>query len=202
MKRIQKRAEPSALTEFRVGQSPDWKASFSALDAATKTALKSALLDEQGHVCCYCCGRIDEKASHIEHYLSQDSYPDLDLDYGNLLASCNSQGRDRHCGARKGNQRIEVSPLEDDCEIQFRFGLDGGIAGAASEARIAIERLGLDTRLLKENRRQAIGVFTEEIDQLPSRSIQALAEGLRKRDSSGKYEAYLPAILQALASFI
>lgn len=203
MKPIEKQGEPELLARFKQGESPDWRASFAALndDPPVKEDLKAALLAEQGYLCCYCCGRVAARSSHIEHFLSQETHPELDLEYRNLLASCNSEGRELHCGARKANRRIEVSPMDRDCGRRFAFDLQGGIAGDSAEAGFAIQVLGLDTRLLTENRRQAIRGYTDGIDELSDGEIQSLVLHLERRDAAGKFEPYQPAIVQALQGF-
>ena len=69
MKAIVKKNEPTSLTEHRASQ----HASFDNLD---KTDVRTFLLAEQGHICCYCMKRIPESGSipstKIEHFLCQE----------------------------------------------------------------------------------------------------------------------------------
>jgi uncharacterized protein (TIGR02646 family) len=206
VKHIAKGSEPEFLLEFKRGESPDWQPSYAALgdDVRVRNELKAALLAEQGWLCCYCCQRIEAVTSHFEHLLPQEGNPQLDLEYSNLLASCSSEGPHRHCGARKGNRKIEITPLQPDCEEHFNFDLLGAVAAnptSLSRAEKTIEILGLNQPLLRESRRQAIVGFTENIDQLSNSEIGKLIRHLNRRDTDGKFEPYQPAIVQALTSF-
>ena len=66
-------------------------ANYKALqnDHQTYLVLKSAIIKEQYHLCCYCCNRVAEKASHIEHFIPQSVDGSKQLDYHNLHISCN-----------------------------------------------------------------------------------------------------------------
>lgn len=206
MKHIAKGSEPEFFLEFKQGESPDWQPSYAALcdDVRVRKELKEALIAEQGWLCCYCCRRIEAVTSHFEHLSSQDENPQLDLEYSNLLASCDSEGPHRHCGARKSNRRIEITPLQPDCEKYFSFDLLGSVAAnppSSSRAEATIELLGLNQPLLRESRRQSIVGFTDNIDQLSNIEIETLMRNLEQRDFNGKFEPFQPAILQALAVF-
>ncbi len=202
MKFIAKGPEPELLLAFKRGESSNWVPSFAALSDQTETKreLKEALLSEQGFLCCYCCGVIDAATSHFEHFWCQVDFPEMDLDYPNLLASCTVEGKDRHCGAKKANAMLEVSPIEFGCEERFVFDLQGGISATSEDsgAEGAIRILGLGNRLLRESRRQAISAFTEGIDELSQEDLERLVEGLCERDSQGRYTAYQPSVVQVL----
>ena len=69
-----------------------------------KQQLKEALLHEQKYLCCYCCNRISDDSSHIEHFVPQSKDSGLSLEYSNLHASCQGENGDmKHCGHAKGN---------------------------------------------------------------------------------------------------
>ncbi|TAD96752.1 MAG: TIGR02646 family protein, partial [Bacteroidetes bacterium] len=50
--------------------------------------LRDSLLRDQKYICAYCMRRISEDDMKIEHFRSQSTHPDLDLDYRNMLAVC------------------------------------------------------------------------------------------------------------------
>ncbi len=88
MKHIRKGEEPRELAEFKACANNDWQPSFHNLDKETKKAIKSALIAEQGYICCYCEREISDKDSHIEHFKPRSRYSDEALAYNNLLCSC------------------------------------------------------------------------------------------------------------------
>ena len=48
--------------------------------------------------------RISLDSSHIEHFWPKTFFPQIDLDYNNMFASCNGDGIigiDGHCGHKK-----------------------------------------------------------------------------------------------------
>lgn len=116
MKRIIKGKETLSLVEHRLKPFADYD------NYSEKDELRVSLLTEQGHICCYCMQRISDSRMKIEHWKSQDDYPELQLDYNNLLGAC--QGGEgspkhlQHCDTRKGNTEITINPLDTikNCE--------------------------------------------------------------------------------------
>jgi uncharacterized protein (TIGR02646 family) len=91
MKRIVKGKEPKSLLEHRLKSFADYD------NYPEKDKLRESLLTEQGYICCYCMQRIDDSNMKIEHWKSQDDYPELQLDYNNLLGACKGgQGSPKH----------------------------------------------------------------------------------------------------------
>lgn len=88
-------------------ENEDWKPSWDGLRAPEKSELHEALLREQDFICCYCGMRINRETSHIEHLKPRTTYPELALEYSNLLASCQGESEEPppepvHCGHKKG----------------------------------------------------------------------------------------------------
>ena len=139
-----------------------------------KGIVKNALIVEQGGLCCYCGTRIDVNNSIIEHFKPQLSFTNLDLDYGNLLVSCEGSGLSLHCGHKKGNwfnENMTVSPLDPKCEEYFTFGFDGSIRAKDGHekmhaAKATIENLGLDTEKLRAMREAAISAIYPPQDEI------------------------------------
>ncbi|XZF61302.1 MAG: retron system putative HNH endonuclease [Gloeotrichia echinulata DVL01] len=89
MKYIQKSEEPESFTAWKKLANDDWNPSWEDLRKPQKTYVHNSLLQEQGFICCYCGRHINHENSHIEHLQPRTTYPQLALDYTNLLASCN-----------------------------------------------------------------------------------------------------------------
>ncbi|TAE02678.1 MAG: hypothetical protein EAZ97_02380 [Bacteroidetes bacterium] len=112
-------------------------------ETKVKKALQSALLEEQGHICCYCCRKItndqaiielqnkDEQNRilqiSVEHYQEKvnPNYMKKMFDYDNLLASCKSSS---YCNEFRGKQKIQdltLNPTKlesmDQIEVLYEF---------------------------------------------------------------------------------
>lgn len=171
MKHIIKAPEPATFTNWKTANpGATYKKHLSdpadANAATAKRALKQALLDEQHYICCYCEGRIGAHDSHIEHFLPKGdpAYAHLQLDYGNLHASCTLRPTgdpDEHCGHRKGDTYSTqlISPLETDCATHFTYTLNGHIAHTDSRGDFTITTLNLGSALLNTQRKLLIDTF-------------------------------------------
>lgn len=133
--------------------------------------LKDSLLVEQRYLCCYCECRIDSNNSHVEHFKpkASDQFPELQLDYNNLHASCGcnvSSGEDTHCGHRKKDlyTTLLVSPLEEACHCHFKYRMDGSIIGVDERGSESISLLRLDSALLNAQRKSLIDFFLSFTD--------------------------------------
>jgi len=168
MRKIQKAVEPKSVTQWKAQANEDWQPSYATLQNPQKRELHLSLLDEQGYLCCYCGRRIGPEDSHVEHFRPQELFEALELDYQNLHASCIRQtnpGSPLHCGHHKGNwfdERLYISPLEEECEERFSYLLTGEIKsadGTDSAAVKMIEVLALDIPYLN-NRREEVLIRT------------------------------------------
>lgn len=202
MKYINKGEEPEEFTEWKktqmsVGVNCDYK----SLQNPEKRLLHSALLREQGYICCYCCRGIEQDSSHIEHLNPQsETIPDLSVDYLNMLASCGRYPNwPPHCGNKKGKTSISVSPLMPNCEEFFRYSGDGQIlkiedSAMQSKAQQTIDTLDLNHYDLKQMRFEALSI----LDGITEDEAQQLAEYYRQPDEQGKYQSFCTAILYFL----
>ncbi len=164
MKQINKSSEPASLVQHRA--SP--YSSYDNLPTNTKEELRNSLLSEQGHICCYCMKRIPEKINidgnirydmKIEHHQCQDRYPNLQLNYNNLLSACmGNEGKPKKlqtCDTKKGNLDLAINPLS--CETLFKYNADGEISSVSNDDEInrqINEVLNLNMQTLKDNRKQ------------------------------------------------
>jgi len=200
MKFIRKGSEPASLIAFKAMANEDWTPSYGNLDLQVKRDLEAALLEEQGHICCYCERELLEGDFHIEHFRPQSLFPEQNLVFSNLLCSClNKLGRKepRHCGVLKDNWFDEeslISPTTPDCETRFTYTGDGRIYAAKgdSAAGISRQRLGLDIPKLVAMRKKVIEVFLD-----PNLSDQKFLEFVRdyqNRDSNGRFGPFVTTI--------
>lgn len=199
MKRIEKGAEPRLLSIWKQQDSMAHRPRWNGVPAAIRESVHESLMREQGFICCYCESRISMDDSHIEHFRPKTKFPDRQLDYENLLCSCQqdpSRGEPRHCGHRKGSwfdEKLLLSPLEEDCEDRFTFTANGDVFPRSNEdgrAKTTIERLGLDIPKLRALRAAAI-------DALHTASIEDI-ERLLERRVNGRLLGFHTTIAQVL----
>jgi len=213
MKYIKKRVEPQELGHWKAQakqQSVGVNYDFNNLPNPPKGIVQDSLIREQGYICCYCCQRIATDTSHIEHLnpqnpaIKNESDLDLCLDYKNMLASCGS-GKDwpKHCGHKKRNQAIKVSPLQPNCEDFFSYTGSGKISPQADNtvqqqvdaAQQTIDILGLNDYDLKEGRTQALEFLRSQFPQgLTTTQVSKRAEKIRNLDAQEKYQPFWPAV--------
>ncbi|MGD9659786.1 MAG: retron system putative HNH endonuclease [Porticoccaceae bacterium] len=196
MKYIVKGTEPPELTAWKRPAIEDWQPTYADLRGAEKQAVKKALMQEQGYLCCYCERQLIDGDSHIEHFKPQ-SDPTVDpLDYANLLCSCQNKldkGEPRHCGNLKGDwfdDLLLVSPMAPDCESRFTYTADGRIYPANQDpaAKETIEHLGLDLPKLVSLRAAAIAHFLD--DELTGEELSLFIEGYLQRDTEGHFNQF------------
>lgn len=174
MRRITKTTPPEEFLEYL--KTPG--VSYKGLSGQPKEALRQRLLEDQGYICCYCGQRIhNDEHTKIEHIKCQKNYGDLELCFSNMLVSCDGGDVDRangvrpkhqlHCDAKKGNQDIPVSPL-DEVSGLLAFFDDGTIKGKGEQGRELVRILGLDAKFLNAQRKNAI----ENYEILTPRDLQ------------------------------
>lgn len=208
MKYIQKSAPPESLEEYKKTEG----ASFDDLSdnhTNIKRELKNSLIAEQGGICCYCGTRIDRTDSMIEHFKpkAKNCFPELQLEYSNLLASCLGGAVERRtnkkfpifCDANKRDRVINVSPTDPDCESYFEYDSAGHIHGTTPEAQHAIRILNLDNDVLNNRRKAAIGAYIK----LPKdTNWQEEIRFLSTRDQNGLYQPYCFAVIYYIKNFL
>jgi len=151
MKHIPKTAEPTAFTQWKIGEDPNWNPGWGELDSSRtmKTLVKKALLDEQGNICCYCGIGLTDTDSHIEHFRPRHgvyAFPQGEIEYANLLACCLPEKQDaakNHCGMKKGaaDPGQIVSPLDPTCEARFSYASNGEIEAHTKTDAIALNTI-------------------------------------------------------------
>lgn len=173
MRRIRKGQEPKSWAEYRLS-TPG-----ANYQSAPKAELRRALLREQGYVCCYCMGRIEESTTRIEHCRPRN--PALDeqagdgrsassgaheLDYRNMLAACpGGEGLEpelQHCDVHKHNNRITIDPTDPSRNIEslVHYSASGAIDSNDADVRhdLAVT-LNLNLHWLKAARVEVLEGF-------------------------------------------
>jgi TIGR02646 family protein len=210
MRYIKKTLAPKFLEEFKqnfrlkTGQEPTYKTLGGIKYHKYKDKLKDHLLYEQRNLCCYCMKSIDHENCHIEHFKPQSKFPDLTLDYGNMMLSCNGiTNHYENCGHKKADwyeEEVTISPLDSDCEKNFNYTIDGRILPNNPDAKETIEVLELDSYLLQRARQTAIeysGFFEEDIDETKEELIR-----FYKTPSRGKLPPFCTAMIYCLEHFL
>lgn len=205
MRYIQKTEEPQSFSEWKAIESQTPNCTYGNFQNPQKRELHEALLQEQGYLCCYCEMRIARQNSHIEHVNPQESCPEFSLDYFNLLASCQGENtpphkKPIHCGQKKGNELLKVSPLDPNCTEFFRYTEAGEILSAQNRdeeaAKNTIDILGLNIDKLKRLRKSAIDGL--DINGLTKVEVQQFIQGIRQLDANGQHDEFFSAILYVL----
>ncbi len=141
MKYIQKEKAPLSLRTYRE-TTPN--ASYNGF--SDKKVIREALLKEQGHICAYCMRRISLDLNNyhkpkieIEHYLSQDNFPNKTLNYQNMLGVCNGNlSGISHCDKSKDNKSLKtLNPLKFKTSEQLiNYKLNGEIVSKSNNSDV------------------------------------------------------------------
>ncbi|WP_413171818.1 retron system putative HNH endonuclease [Anabaena azotica] len=196
MKRIIKGTEPPCLLKYRQIDGANYDGYH------PKEPLKKALLAEQGYICCYCMRRISEENMEIEHWQPESKYPELQITYKNLLASCSgnrgSKKDNQHCNPRKGDTEITINPADyKNCENYIKYSSQGKILSDDETINYELDTiLNLNIQTLKENRKVAFDTVIAVLNKkFPNKTwsqeaIKKKLEELSSKDAEGKYSPY------------
>lgn len=178
MRFIAKGSEPEQFKDWKALENDDWKPTYDDLANPEKQAVFTALIAEQKGLCCYCERELKESDCHLEHLNPQSAGAGDDLDFNNFLCSClrtTDKGDPLHCGMKKGNELLPITPLQAGCGAYFSFSGDGKIKGLNDEAKKTIEILALDIPKLIDLRKGTLDAFYDE-----ALSIEEQTEFLQK----------------------
>lgn len=199
MKRIIKGSQPREFTQWKLSDPMKHRPNWNRVPKYVKQTIHQSLLQEQGFLCCYCENSVNHEESHIEHFRPRISNREFQLDYDNLLVSCQrelSKGVPRHCGHSKGSWfdgDLLISPLAVDCENRFFFTANGDVFARRPDdegAETTIRKLCLNIRKLRSLRAAAVSQLYNE---LPEDIELLLVKG-----SDGKFLAFHTTIRQVL----
>ena len=131
------------------------------------------LLEEQNLLCVYCEKEIDENStsSNIDHFKTRNLFPELTLEYSNLLVSCNSKERcssfkDSNIKSREEYNNI-VNPVLENPNDFFDYLPTGEIIAKNDKAQFTIDIFNLQDKSLKECRFQIV----KSLEHLPNLSL-------------------------------
>lgn len=159
MKHIIKNPEPSSFYTWKASnRSANWN-EFSGTEPYNE--LRSCLVEEQQHLCCYCevalmnDGNI---SAHVEHFKPKGRHQTEMFNILNLFACCEHTDS---CGHKKGNEYFAglVCPLEENCESRFTYTGNGTIIPSNENDESAdrtIQLLNLNCKRLKDQRKSII----------------------------------------------
>lgn len=165
MKHIQKQTPPQYFIEYKATPNATY-------EGLPKEALRKSLIREQKGLCAYCMGRISEEwnpalskyKTEIEHYQSQELFPESQLDYNNLLGVCNGNAGNPqahlHCDKSKtGDMVLIINPLSKRCEDLCSYHSDGRIDSNDKDVKVDLEKkLNLNVYHLRQNRKNIIDI--------------------------------------------
>jgi uncharacterized protein (TIGR02646 family) len=206
MKRIIKGTEPPCLLKYRQIDGANYDGYH------PKEPLKKALLKDQGFICCYCMRRISEENMEIEHWQPESKYPELQINYKNLLASCSgnrgSKKDNQHCNPRKGDTEITINPADSskNFENYIRYSSTGKIFSTDENINSDLnDILNLNLQTLKDNRQtELLTVINALNKKFPNKTwtqeaIKKKVEELSSKDADGKYSPYCQYIVWYLS---
>ena len=166
--------------------------------------LKEALLQEQGHLCCYCLSRIDETKMKVEHWKPRKTYPELILDYSNLMAACEGNFcGEQHCDTLKGHSELVINPTDKknnvESIIKYRWST-AAIEVNPVYQKDVYEIINLNHPILRANRKKALVALEAFIKKGKHTEAEytRLLEKFRNRDASGKFNPHCMILIKFL----
>lgn len=199
MIKINKGNEPAAWTQIK--QTPGI-----AFDNADKTALRDALLREQGFICGYCMRRVSNTTSRIEHLKPQtisiaENHPEETMDYHNMIICCNGDidGNNNpkafHCDRKKGETPIHFTPFDSNAINTLSYSSkDGEIKSSDINYSTDINKtLNLNQPLLKANRQAKLKGVIQMLgrkNNWKKSEIKKMIDTYSSKDSDGKMNDY------------
>lgn len=216
MKYITKKSQPQELIAWIKNKSKDERKSsrlrsYDDMPGDVRKAVKDSLILEQGGICCYTGRRITLETSHIEHLKPQAKCEkDEDVDYSNLLAAYPSSNASTECkyGAHIKKDWYDehqfVHPLRRDCEIRFRYHLNGKIGSSIlnDEGVLAtIQQLRLDHAELERMRESAIYTMLFE-EELSETQVERIMNAMDDRDGNNNFRPFCFVLKQACEKYL
>ena len=206
MRYIKKGKEPSSLSNHRNQKKARYN-SYRDTDG-----LRKALVHEQGFICCYCCSRIYPNSGSmvIEHWKPRSKYPNLDLSYNNILASCtgginSTDTNAHHCDKKKANRELEFSPADTSHMIEDRIFYEISTGEVRSNSPIFDKQLktvlNLNTGHFKNQRKKIFDAVIEwKKAKNPNR--QTIKREIHKLSIvNEKFEEFVPVKIWLLKKF-
>lgn len=175
----------------------------------SRAELKEYIASEQGYICCYCNCEIKEDLSNsnIEHLIPKSTNINLTLSYENLALSCRTN---ETCNQKRGNIELPILPTNPNCELSFRYQLDGKVNPNYKEnqeeykplEKMIEDTLNLNNTSLKLDRKQVIeGYIFDSGNTLSSEDLENIKNKLsekNKKDDKYKYKEFCCAIISCI----
>lgn len=208
MRQIFKKNEPQSLTSFKINFPTLKYEDLSGVHTNVRIDIRNSCLSEQYYLCAYCCDRITISDSHNEHIIPQSdiSGQNLTLDFNNIVASCQSNN---HCGHKKENQLISVTPFVPSCENDIIYQLSGKMTHRNQNAQSTISILNLRDKGLVNKRKNLIDIilfqYVDDLSNLvleDSEYLEMVMNEIMKPDVDNKIEAFTPVIVNVLRQFL
>lgn len=204
MNKINKIGEPISLTTFKINNPTLVYGDLTYGNEFIRKDIRVSCVKEQYYLCVYCCDRITLSSCHNEHIIPQSHSlgQTLTLDYNNIVASCQSSN---HCGHKKKNQLINLTPLDLNCENDIIYQLNGKMTHTTPDAQQTISVLNLRNNGLVYKRRTVIDLilfeYVDDLNDLKIENKEYLEEiiaDLSQPDLNGKLEAFSPVIINVI----
>jgi len=207
MRTISKGSEPSSLTVWK--QSNQHK-HYADLDPDIRRTIRQHALEEQFHLCAYCCQRIEDiDTCHNEHVEAQNLNSGRTLDFTNIVASCNTGNQ---CGEAHKSQPLPLTPLMAECETELRFKISGRVEGLSDRATTTIQVLNLgdhekNNRSFIEKRKQLSNVLLLKNGINPDEGLadeellELLIDDLAN-PQQGQLEPFAPVLINILRGYL
>jgi uncharacterized protein (TIGR02646 family) len=204
MIRNHKKKEPKAWKAYR---------ETSGVSYSPIPELRNALLKEQGCICAYCMREVPVKdetlleTSKIEHLKSRENFPNLQLDYNNMVICCPGFiNGDEHCDKSKKSQALTFSPIEPYFFKTVSYSSkDAAIKSSNEDWDAEInDILCLNNAMLKANRNETLaGVrMVLENKKWKKSELEAKLEEWMNFDKNGKMKPYCGIVIWYLAKKI
>ena len=117
MVHIIKQSAPKTLIQYKNSGNTAYN------DFPEKDDIRKNLVQEQNELCAYCMSKISAESAKmkIEHFKCQSCFPELELEYSNMLGCCLGQSGKPHkqqtCDTYKGDLSLSLNPSN---EIDFK----------------------------------------------------------------------------------
>lgn len=148
------------VNEFKLKGSNVWSQPY----------IKMALLELSKEKCCYCECNIKEESKYmeVEHFLPKKYYPNLVVDWDNLLPSC------KRCNVNKGehdpNTEYIINPCKDDPKVHI------AMKNYRLKSKDQIGRNTIDILYLNDTERLVVSRFM--IGNNVQESLEKISENL------------------------
>lgn len=207
MRTIKKGDQPPSLL--------DWKRAnphgrYKDLSEDVRRSIRQQALEEQFYLCAYCCQSLKTLDDcHNEHVEAQNLNPARTLDFGNIVASCNTPNQ---CGHAHKALPLPLTPLMPECETELQFKISGRVEGLSDRATTTIQALNLgdhekNNRALIERRKQlaAALLWTNGIDPAEGLEDEELLKVLiddLAEPKNDQLDAFAPVVVNILRSWL